>query len=136
VRSCRSDDEGIATVEAEGTPLQERLRRALPLAMKARDKVAVSALRSALGAVGNAEAVDPAHAATTTEGPGGLAGTVALGAGEAARRTLSEADIERIIRAEIAERRGAADGYERMGQAGQAERLRAEAEVLEAQLGG
>jgi uncharacterized protein len=38
--------------------LRQRLSRALPVAMKARDRVAVAALRSALAAIANAEAVD------------------------------------------------------------------------------
>ena len=42
--------------------LRERLSRALPVAMKARDRVAVAALRSALAAIANAEAVDPSQA--------------------------------------------------------------------------
>jgi uncharacterized protein len=41
--------------------LRERLGRALPAAMKARDRVAVAALRSALAAIANAEAVDPSR---------------------------------------------------------------------------
>jgi uncharacterized protein len=42
--------------------LRDRLTRALPMAMKARDRVAVAALRSALAAIANAEAVDPSQA--------------------------------------------------------------------------
>jgi uncharacterized protein len=38
--------------------LRQRLSRALPAAMKARDRAAVAALRSALAAIANAEAVD------------------------------------------------------------------------------
>jgi uncharacterized protein len=41
--------------------LRERLSRALPVAMKARDRVAVGVLRSALAAIANAEAVDPSR---------------------------------------------------------------------------
>ena len=39
--------------------LRDRLRRAPPVAMKARDRTAVTALRSALAAIDNAEAFDP-----------------------------------------------------------------------------
>jgi Yqey-like protein len=39
--------------------LRDRLRRALPAAMKAQDRPAMSALRSALAAIDNAEAFDP-----------------------------------------------------------------------------
>jgi uncharacterized protein len=40
--------------------IRTRLRRALGVALKARDAGAVSALRSAMSAIGNAEAVAPA----------------------------------------------------------------------------
>ena len=39
--------------------LRDRLRRAPPVAMKARDRTAVTALRSALAAIDNAEAFNP-----------------------------------------------------------------------------
>ena len=42
--------------------LRDRLRRALPAAMKAQDRPAVTALRSALAAIDNAEAYDPDEA--------------------------------------------------------------------------
>ena len=42
--------------------LCDRLRRALPVAMKAQDRPAVAALRSTLAAIDNAEAVDPDEA--------------------------------------------------------------------------
>ena len=42
--------------------LRDRLRRALPAAMKAQDRPAVTALRSALAAIDNAEAFDPDEA--------------------------------------------------------------------------
>ena len=42
--------------------LRDRLRRALPAAMKARDRTAITALRSTLAAIDNAEAFDPDEA--------------------------------------------------------------------------
>ena len=42
--------------------LRDRLRRALPVALKAQDRPAVAALRSTLAAIDNAEAVDPDEA--------------------------------------------------------------------------
>jgi uncharacterized protein YqeY len=42
--------------------LRDRLRQALPAAMKARDRPAITALRSALAAIDNAEAFDPDEA--------------------------------------------------------------------------
>jgi uncharacterized protein len=113
-----------------GTAVQHRLRAALGQALRRRDAIAVRALRSALSALGNAEAVAPAAPAA---GPSSahLAGARAgLGAGEAPRRRLTAAQVEQIIQAEISERRSAADGYARAGQSGRARRLRAEADVL------
>ena len=134
--------------------LRDRLRRALPAAMKARDRPAMTALRSALAAIDNAGAVDPTHAVPTEVDPQvatsaarpsdpgaaraahpGFAGTVAgVGAAEVERRSLSQAQMEAIVRTEIADRETAATGYERAGQLQHAERLRAEAKVLRSHL--
>ena len=121
----------------DGGTLRGRLRGALPAAMKARDAVAVAALRSALAA-DNAEAVEPSPGRPPVEaGHADLAGTVAgLGAAEVERRHLQEAEVEQIVQAEVADRRAAADAYERAGQAERAGRLRAEADVLSSHLGG
>jgi uncharacterized protein len=111
-----------------GVSLRERLRAALPTAMKARDRTAVSALRSTLSAIDNAEAVDRPAGADR-----GLAieqSAVGVGAMEVARRELTDDDVERIVRAEIDEREEAAAGYARSGRTEQAEKLRAEAAVL------
>ena len=104
----------------DGGTLRGRLRGALPAAMKARDGAAVAALRAALAAIDNAEAVEPAPGRSpAAAGHADLAGPVAgLGA------------------AEVADRRAAADAYERAGQAERAGRLRAEADVLSSHLGG
>jgi uncharacterized protein len=120
--------------------IQRGLREALRAAMKARDTVAVSALRSVLAAIANAEAVT-APGAGTGAGPasgaarGGsqhVAGSAAgLGAAEAPRRELSGADIAAIIAAEVTERRAAAGQFDSTGNAGRAARLRREAEVIE-----
>jgi uncharacterized protein YqeY len=117
----------------EVEPLEQRLRQALPKAMKARDAAAVSALRTTLAAIANAEAVEAPAVPETT---GRIAGArIGVGAGEAARAELSEEQIASIVRAEVAERVEAAADYERAGQAEPAERLRAEAAVLTAHLG-
>ncbi|HWD45875.1 MAG TPA: GatB/YqeY domain-containing protein [Actinomycetota bacterium] len=111
--------------------LRDRLRDGLPAAIKARDGVAVAALRSALAAIENAEAVAPPPGSPTEATHDRLAGTVAgVGAAEAERRALSEAEVEEIARGEVDERRAAADAYERAGRADPARRLRAEADVL------
>jgi uncharacterized protein len=117
------------------TGTRQRLQLALREARGARDTVATSALRSALAAIDNASAVPaaPAPAAGTGGGTGGphFAGTVAgLGAGEAERRRLTEAEAAQIVRAEVTGRQAAARDYDRTGHASQAGRLRAEAQVL------
>jgi uncharacterized protein len=112
--------------------VSDRLHAALRVALKQRDTAAVSALRSALAAIGNAEAL-PVEAT-----PGGgvgqyVAGTIAgLGAAEASRRVLDEAEIAGIVSTEIAERRAAAARYEQAGHADRADRLHREAAVLAA----
>jgi uncharacterized protein YqeY len=110
--------------------IMTRLRQALGVSLKARKAGSVSALRSAMSAIGNAEAVDPA-ARPGGSGSPHFAGTVAgLGAGEAQRRRLTEADVIAIVRREAAEREAAAGEYERGGRAEEAARLREGARVL------
>ncbi len=103
--------------------------------MKARDAVAVAALRSAVAAVDNAEAIAPGTEAAPLDGV--IAKSVAgLGAAEALRRELSEDEVAGIVRAEVAERRAAAVEYQDAGHHDHATRLRAEADILAAHLAG
>lgn len=93
---------------ADAASLRDSLHAAVPAAMKARDRRTVSALRSALAAIANAEAVEVGGEVLA----GAIeASPVGVGAAEVARRVLSEADVAAIVRAEIAERRAAADAY-------------------------
>ncbi|WP_318205920.1 hypothetical protein [Streptomyces sp. SCL15-4] len=96
--------------------------------MRARDKAAVSALRSTLAALDNAEAVPLSEAGlrgvALEESPAG-AGTT-----EAARRELSERGVIDVVRAEAAERLEAAARLTAPAHADHAARLRAEAAVL------
>ena len=111
------------------TSLRQRLRAALPVAMKARDKAATAVLRATLAAIDNAEAVAPDELPPA----GSLAiEQVPIGAGatEVARRLLTEPDVDRIVRAELAERESAADEYDRIGRPDRAEQLRGEARAL------
>ena len=94
-----------------GSAIRRRLQQGLSRALKSRDMIAVSALRSALGAIGNAEAPDATAASPAASGPH-FAGTAAwLGAGETQRRRLSGAHVDEIVRAEIGERHAAARDY-------------------------
>ena len=93
--------------------------------------MAVAALRSALAAIANAEAVTPpAEVAQPTSHPTVAGSFSGLGAAETERRMLSEAQVEGIVRTEVVERLSAAVSYERVGRGDRAERLRAESEVL------
>jgi uncharacterized protein len=108
--------------------LRVRMRQALPEAMRARDKAAVSALRATLAALDNAEAV-PADAAALH----GLAleqAPVGVGVTEAARRELSDRDVAGIVRAEATERLDTAAQLTAPAHAERAARLRAGAAVL------
>jgi uncharacterized protein YqeY len=108
--------------------LRQRLGESLKVAMNARDADAMAALRSAMSAVDNAEAVDRSHAPPPTRIVGDV--RLGIGAGEVARRELSEQAIAEIVLSEVEERHSAAADYERLGHAEQASRLRAEAAVL------
>ncbi|MEV6117786.1 hypothetical protein AB0L59_36310 [Streptomyces sp. NPDC052109] len=96
--------------------------------MRARDKVAVSALRSALAALDNTEAVPVG--ATALRGAALEQVPIGVGASEAARRELSEQDITDIVRAEADERLTLAAQFTAPAQAARSARLRAEAAVL------
>ena len=102
--------------------IRRRLRDALYDALKARDEMATAALRSAISAIANAEAVGPAPAKLRL-GPG---------AGDVPRRDLTEDELLAIMLAEVDERTRAAGENERLGQPEQARRLRSEADLLRA----
>jgi uncharacterized protein YqeY len=108
--------------------IRDRLREALTDALKARDRETANVVRSALAAIGNAEAVEVGvngtRAGAIEESP------VGLGAAEVDRHTLTEVQIAALIRAEIVERQEAARTYEHNGAEDQAARLRREAQVL------
>ncbi len=92
--------------------------------------MAISALRSALSAIANAEAAPAPTSQATIGGPHFAGSATGLGAGEAPRRNLSSARIDEIVRSEILERQAAAQEYEQAGHADRAARLRSEAQVL------
>ena len=109
-------------------PLRDRLRAALPAAMKARDRATASTLRATLAAIENAEAVD----AGSVRAGAIEASAVGIGVAEAERRALTEADVVAIVRAEMAEHQRAAEVYETSGHPDKAAELRSAAEALAA----
>jgi uncharacterized protein len=121
--------------------IRARMRRGLVDAMKARDQQAVSALRSTLGAIDNAEAVDAGDLDDeelddgpelyTGEHHPPVAGSVlGLGAAEVDRRVLTPEETAEIVRDEVTAREVAAEVLDRVGRPDQAERLRAQAKLL------
>jgi uncharacterized protein YqeY len=94
----------------------------------------VSALRSAIAAIDNAGAVDAPDAKAASGGV--IAGAMrGVGASEVPRRELSETEVASLVRHEIAQRETAVAEYARHGREDDAARLRAEIELLAAQLG-
>jgi hypothetical protein len=119
---------------SHATVWRTRLREALLSARKDRDAARVSALRSALSAIDNAETPDDvlldAQSSETIAG-----GVVGLGAAEVPRRELSDTQIRDLVHAEIDERLAAARDYTAGGHTNRAASLRAEAAVLSDLLG-
>lgn len=104
-------------------------RRDLTAALKTRDHTTVSALRSLLAAIDNAEALSTAQMETNASGHvAGAAG--GLGASEVERHHLTEADLRAILDREISQRLTAAAECEQVGRRDQAEHFRSEADVL------
>jgi uncharacterized protein YqeY len=106
--------------------VETRMRGDLPRAMKARDQVTVTALRTALAAIANAEA-PPAVSSAWTE-------PVLGERHEAARLELTPDDIDAIIRGQIESRLTTALELDALSQPDEAATLRAEAAVLAAYL--
>jgi uncharacterized protein len=123
----------------EHTPaeiLRARLRADLRGAMKAQRQDEMAALRTLIAAIDNAEAVEQAASPTLTQSAPPtssehVAGAVhGLGVTDAARRQLSERDLQRIIENELWERDAQAERLTLLGRADDASRLRVEADVI------
>ena len=108
------------------SPLRDRLRTRLTEARRARDADLAGALRSAIAALENAEAVAAPWAGDGT-GSQHVAGAAAgLGAAEAERRELDDAQERAIVEQEIAGLVAAAEQYAAHGrdaEAGTASRV-------------
>ena len=117
----------------DGAGLRDRMAVALTTAMKGRDRVAVTALRSALARVSNAEAVpvDTMPAAGAVE-----EARLGAGAADAPRRELTEADVRLVVGAEVAEHDRAAQHLLSVGRPDDAARVTAGADVLRTLLAG
>ena len=95
----------------------------LAAAMRERNRTRVGVLRTTLGAVANAEAVDVGAATVRT----GLLGDVE-------RRELTEHDVEAIVERERADLAATAEEMRAVGQADEADELERRAAILDAYL--
>lgn len=110
--------------------LRAMLRDDLVVAMKARRPEVVSALRTALAAWDNAEAVTVPEV-REEGGSEHVAGTrIGIGAAEVERRVLPVEEVRALLRRQVEERVVEAERYESHGRNDAAERLRREAEAL------
>ena len=123
------------------TTWRETLRAQLLTARKERDQTRVSALRSALSAIDNAETPDaqtsdadtPDETTPVVTPDGAIAGAGSgLGSTEVARRQLTDAQIRALLRAEVDERLRAAEQLADNGAEDRAAAVRSEADVLTA----
>lgn len=119
------------------SPLRDALRQRLTEAMRARDRRTVSAMRTVLAALENAEAVPEApHAGPVASSEHVAGAATGPGAGDAPRRDLSSDDERLVVAREVAELRSSAAA---LGEAGQRERsaeLALAADTVEAVLEG
>jgi uncharacterized protein len=118
----------------ESDDLRTPLRRQLSAAVQEHHRPAVSALRSALAALDNAEAVRPGEdfqPEVSQHIAGGVAG---VGAAEVERRVLDVESQRALVRAEIESSLTAAMTYQQHGQRTRAAELRMGADVLAAVL--
>lgn len=91
--------------QADVVSVRDALRAEATRALKARDQLALRTYRTTLAEIDNAEAVP----VETLPRAGAIeAAAVGLGAAEGSRRELSEADMRRIVRDEVAQLRSAA----------------------------
>lgn len=101
--------------------LRAHLSEALRAALGTRDRQTIATIRSVMAALDNAGAVP------MTDQP---APQISSG-GDVPRKYLNDADVAAVLRAEIAERRAAADDYARRGQHIRAGDLRESAVLIE-----
>jgi len=110
--------------------LRVGLRHRLRAAVRDHDRIAIAALREAIAALDNAEAVPIDTGLNAQAGQYIAGGVVGLGAREAERRTLDVAAQQTIVTTIIDARLAAANTYEEHGQTARAAALRSGAETL------
>lgn len=105
------------------------MRKDLVAAMKSRSAESVAALRTALAAIDNAEAVDPVHTTGDDDAPIASA-TAGIGSGDVARRVLTGADVQALLTGLIDEYGSEADRYDALNRSDAADQLRRQASAL------
>jgi hypothetical protein len=106
------------------------LREQLNAAVRDRDRIAVAALKDAISALDNAEAVEPGAELWAASSEYVAGGVVGLGAGEVERRVLDPEAQRAVVTSEIEGRLAAATTYEQQGHTSRANDLRGSVEVL------
>ncbi len=121
------------------TMLRDAMRADLMTAMKARSAETVAALRAALAAIDNAEAVDvpdQGGAHIPAEQNSMIAGaTTGLASSEVPRRALTSADVQVVLGDLMAEYIAEADRYGALNRPEAAEQLRRQAAALSKYVG-
>jgi uncharacterized protein len=110
--------------------LRATLRADLVTAMKLRRPEAVAALRTAIAAIDNAEAVDVPDGAAGVASEHVAGARTGVGSTEVQRRVLSVGEVRALLRAQVEERRTEADRLDAYERPDPARRLRLEADVL------
>ena len=111
--------------------LRAALRSRLTRAMHERDRAAASALRAAIATLENAEAVATSGAPGPTTSRHVAGAAVGLGAAEAERRVLSDADERALLDEEIARLGEAESAFAEAGATTRAAEAGAAARLLE-----
>ncbi len=112
------------------SPVRLALRQRLTTALRERDKPTAAAMRSAIAALENAEAVPTSQGAVAATSRHVAGAAVGVGAAEAERLALDDAAESAILRAEVDGLLEAACEYESLGQVERAAVARAAADEL------
>jgi uncharacterized protein YqeY len=110
--------------------LRSLLRTDLVAAMKARRKDDVTALRTALADIDNAEAIDVPQGRNVDASQHVAGAGAGVGSTEAPRRVLTIGEVRALLQAQVADRLDAATQYDNLDQPEMASRLRREAAAL------
>ena len=112
------------------SPVRLALRQRLTRALRERDKPTAAAIRSAIAALENAEAVPMSHGAVTATSTHVAGAAIGVGAADAERLALDEETEAAILRAEVDSLLEAAGEYDSLGRGERAVEARTAANEL------